>query len=113
LNARLIAGVRFIPTEFTPTSSTYSGKLCEGVQIVVVNRETLDAPELGIELVSALRKLYPQDFDILKINTLLANMAAFQELQAGQDPRRIVDDWRDGIDRFMLVRAKYLLYQDK
>ena len=26
LNARLIAGVRFVPTEFTPTSSTYAGQ---------------------------------------------------------------------------------------
>ena len=113
LNARLIAGVRFIPTEFTPTSSTNASKLCGGVQIVVVNRETLDSPELGIELAVALRKLYPQDFDMLKMNTLLANQSAFLALQAGQDPRRIAEDWRDALDKFMQVRAKYLLYQDK
>jgi uncharacterized protein YbbC (DUF1343 family)/CubicO group peptidase (beta-lactamase class C family) len=113
LNARLIAGVRFIPTEFTPTSNTYAGKLCGGVQIVVVNRETLDAPELGMELAVALRKLFPGDFDLLKMNTLLANQSAFLALQAGQDPRRIAEDWRDGIERFLVVRTKYLLYPDK
>ncbi len=110
LNARLIAGVRFVPTAFTPTSSTNSGQRCGGVQIVVINRETLDAPELGIELAAALHKLYPQEFDLSKMNALLANRVAFQGLQAGEDPRRIAEDWRDGLDRFMQVRAKYLIY---
>jgi uncharacterized protein YbbC (DUF1343 family) len=110
LNARLIAGVRFVPTVFTPASSTNSGQQCGGVQIMLTNRETLDAPELGIELAAALHKLYPQQFDITKMNLLLANQAAFQGLQAGEDPRRIAEDWRDGLDRFLLVRAKYLIY---
>jgi uncharacterized protein YbbC (DUF1343 family)/CubicO group peptidase (beta-lactamase class C family) len=113
LNARLVAGVRFVPTEFTPSSSTNAGKPCGGVQIMVANREILDSPELGMELAAALHKLYPQEFDMSKINLLLANQAAFQELQTGHDPRRIADDWRDGLDDFMQVRAKYLLYQDK
>ncbi|HZD31242.1 MAG TPA: exo-beta-N-acetylmuramidase NamZ domain-containing protein [Candidatus Angelobacter sp.] len=113
LNARLIPGVRFVPMEFTPTSATNAGQKCGGVQIIVVNRETVDAPEMGIELATALHKLYPGDFDLLKMNTLLANQAAFQELQAGRDPRRIEEDWRDALDRFMTVRAKYLIYPEK
>lgn len=110
LNARLIAGVRFVPTEFAPASATYGGQRCGGVQIVLTNRETLDAPELGIELASALHKLYPQEFELTKMSALLANQAALQGLQSGEDPRRIAEDWRDGLDRFLQVRAKYLLY---
>ena len=110
LNARLIAGVRFVPAEFTPASSTYAGQLCGGVNVILTNRETLDAPEFGIELASALHKLYPQQFELAKMNVLLANQAALQGLQNGEDPRRIAEDWRDGVDRFMPVRAKYLLY---
>jgi uncharacterized protein YbbC (DUF1343 family)/CubicO group peptidase (beta-lactamase class C family) len=110
LNARLIAGVRFVPTEFTPASSTYSGQVCGGVSIILTNRETLDAPEFGMELASALHKLYPQQFELAKMSVLLADQAALQGLQNGEDPRRIAEDWRDGLDRFMQVRAKYLLY---
>ena len=44
------------------------------------------------------------------LSDTLANQAAFQALQSGEDPRRIADDWRDGLDQFMQVRAKYLLY---
>ena len=110
LNARLIAGVRFVPIEFTPSSGTNAAARCGGVQIMVINREILDAPELGIELASALHQLYPQDFDLSKMNGLLANRVAFQGLQSGEDPRRIAEDWRDVLDRFLQVRAKYLLY---
>ena len=110
LNARLISGVRFVPTEIIPTSSVYAGQVCGGVQIIVTNRETLDAPELGIELASALFKSYPQQFELLKINALLADQATSGALQAGEDPRRIAEDWRDVIDRFLQVRAKYLIY---
>ncbi len=48
-----------------------------------------------------------------KMNTLLANQGAFEALQNGRDPRRIAEDWRDGLEKFMLVRAKYLLYPEK
>jgi uncharacterized protein YbbC (DUF1343 family)/CubicO group peptidase (beta-lactamase class C family) len=110
LNARLIAGVRFVPTEITPSSSTYSGQRCGGVNVILTNRETLDAPELGVELAAALHKLYPQQFELAKMSALLANQAALQALQNGEDPRRIEEDWRDGLERFVQVRAKHLLY---
>jgi uncharacterized protein YbbC (DUF1343 family)/CubicO group peptidase (beta-lactamase class C family) len=110
LNARLIAGVRFVPTEFTPASSTYSGQLCGGVSIILTSRETLDAPEFGVELAAALHKLYPQQFELAKMSVLLANQRALTGLQSGEDPRRIAEDWRDGLDRFLQVRVKYLLY---
>ena len=103
LNARLIAGVRFVPTEITPSSSTYSGQLCGAVNVTLTNRETLDAPELGVELAAALHKLYPQQFELAKMSALLANQAALQALQNGEDPRRIEEDWRDGLERFVQV----------
>ena len=58
LNARGIAGIRFVPVTFTPSSSNYAGQKCEGVSFVVTDRNGFDAPELGIELAAALRKLY-------------------------------------------------------
>jgi len=110
LNARNIAGVRFVPTNFTPTSGMYARQQCNGVHIIIIDRETLDAPELGIELAAALHKLSPLGFDMTRMNQLLVNKAAFTALQAGEDPRRIADDWRDGVDQFMQVRTKYLVY---
>jgi uncharacterized protein YbbC (DUF1343 family)/CubicO group peptidase (beta-lactamase class C family) len=110
LNARSIQSVRFVPVVFTPTSSNYEGQRCEGVNLIVTDRNTLDAPELGIELASALHKLYPNDFKIDRIQDLLVNQATYDALLAGQDPRRIVGDWEPRMERFLEVRKKYLLY---
>jgi uncharacterized protein YbbC (DUF1343 family)/CubicO group peptidase (beta-lactamase class C family) len=111
LNARGIAGVRFVPVSFTPTESIYSGQRCEGVNIVLTDRNALDAPELGIELASALKKLYPADWKIEKIMALLANQAVYDALVAGQDPRRIAQDWQEELEKFQKVRQKYLIYK--
>jgi uncharacterized protein YbbC (DUF1343 family)/CubicO group peptidase (beta-lactamase class C family) len=110
LNARNIAGVRFVPTIFTPSGGTYARQQCNGIHIMLTDRETLDAPELGIEIAAALHKLSPLGFDMVRMNQLLVNKAVFTALQGGEDPRRIADDWRDGIDQFMQVRTKYLIY---
>jgi uncharacterized protein YbbC (DUF1343 family) len=110
LNGRGIAGVRFVPVTFTPTSSNYSGQTCEGVNVVLTERNALDAPELGIELAAALRKLYPSDYKIERMPELLVNQAAYDGLQAGEDPRRIAQDWQEELEKFEVVRKKYLIY---
>ena len=111
LNARGIAGVRFVPVTFTPTSSNYSGQESHGVNIVVTDRNSVDAPELGIELAAALHKFYPSDFKIEKIQGLLVSQKAYEALVAGQDPRRISQDWMDDLAKFEKTREKYLIYK--
>ena len=110
LNGRGIAGVRFVPVTFTPFASNYAGQKCEGVNVVLTERNALDAPELGIELAAALQKLYPADYKIGRITELLVNQAAFDGLMAGEDPRRIAQDWQAELERFEVVRKKYLIY---
>jgi uncharacterized protein YbbC (DUF1343 family)/CubicO group peptidase (beta-lactamase class C family) len=111
LNARAIAGVRFVPVSFVPTGSVYSGQPCQGANIVLLDRNTLDGPELGVELASALYKLYPKDFKLERIKELLVNQAVYDALTAGTDPRRIAQDWQAGLEKFMEIRAKYLIYK--
>jgi uncharacterized protein YbbC (DUF1343 family)/CubicO group peptidase (beta-lactamase class C family) len=111
LNQRMIPGVRFIPVKFTPSASNYAGQVCEGVNLNLLDRTVLDAPELGIELASALRKLYPQQWDMTRLNQLLVNQAALDALVAGEDPRRISQDWEEGLQNFRRIREKYLLYK--
>ncbi|HVP43196.1 MAG TPA: serine hydrolase [Terriglobales bacterium] len=111
LNARLISGVRFVPVRFTPKDNKYTAQACQGVNLIVTDRNHLDSPALGIELASALLKLYPQDYKIERMIDILANQATFDAIVAGTDPRRIAEDWRDDIERFEKVRGKYLLYR--
>jgi len=111
LNAREISGVRFVPVAFTPNASNYAGQRCEGVNLIVIERSALDAPELGVELASALRKLYPEQFHIEKMNDLLVNQVAYDAIMRGEDPRQIAVDWQDELEKFERVREKYLIYK--
>jgi uncharacterized protein YbbC (DUF1343 family)/CubicO group peptidase (beta-lactamase class C family) len=110
LNAREISGVRFVPAYFTPASSIYANEKCGAVNIIMTDRNALDAPELGLEIASALQKLYPSQFKINGLDVLMVSKASLDALLAGTDPRRIAEGWRDDIDRFAATRAKYLLY---
>ena len=111
LNARGIGGVRFVPVTFTPTASVHSGQTCSGVNILLTDRNGFDAPELGIELAAALHKLYAADFKVERTSELLVNQSAFDALVAGQDPRRIAQEWQEGLEKFQKVREKYLIYK--
>ena len=111
LNARLIPGIRFVPVRFTPTSGPYAKQQCGGVNLIVTDRNVLDAPEMGIELAVALRKLYPDNWKIDRLIELLANRAVFDAISQGEDPRNIAQDWQDDLHKFRDLRTKYLLYK--
>jgi uncharacterized protein YbbC (DUF1343 family) len=110
LNARELPGVRFVPITFTPTSSAYANQQVGGVNLVLTDRESLDSPELGLELASALHTLYPEEWHIDKMSELLVNQDALTGLQANVDPRRIAEQYRDSLENFEKVRARYLIY---
>jgi len=110
LNERGIAGVRFVPVTFTPTAATFSGQTCNGVNILLTDRNGLDAPEMGIELAATLHKLYPADFKMERMTQLLVNQSVYDALVEGRDPRRIAQDWQEDLEKFEQLRKKYLLY---
>ena len=110
LNARYLGGVRFVPVSFTPASSIYANQKCGGVNILLTDREALDAPELGLEIASALHDLYPAQFKLASLDGLMRNQTTLDALTARQDPRRIAEDWQDALSTFKDLRSKYLLY---
>jgi uncharacterized protein YbbC (DUF1343 family) len=110
INARELAGVRFVPVSFTPVSSMYAHEQCGGVNILLIDRDALDAPELGIEIASALHKLYPDRFELAGLDSLVVNKPSLDALASGEDPRRVAEQWRDAIVRFEAIRGKYLIY---
>lgn len=111
LNRRFIPGVRFTPVSFTPAAPyPYAGQLCHGVQIVILDRNVLDAPELGLEVASILHKLYNAKYEIDKIGHILANPELLNQLKTGEDPRRMRELWQDQADAYMAARKAYLLY---
>ncbi len=110
LSARRIPGVRFTPVHFTPTASVHQGTPCGGIRIDVVDREALRSLTLGIELIGALRALFPGDWDRAKLGALLANAATLVRIEAGEPPDQIVASWKSELAAFERERARHLLY---
>jgi uncharacterized protein YbbC (DUF1343 family)/CubicO group peptidase (beta-lactamase class C family) len=110
LNDRKIQGVRFMPVDFKPTSSRFENQVCHGIQIVLIDRQALDPAALGVELTSALYKLYAKDFQLDKTLDLIGAQWVLQAIKEGQDPRSIVLHWQDQLEQFRKLRSKYLLY---
>jgi hypothetical protein len=54
--------------------------------------------------------LYRDQYKMEKLDGLMVNKASVDALMAGEDPRRVAGDWREGIERFVERRGKYLLY---
>jgi uncharacterized protein YbbC (DUF1343 family) len=110
LNKRKIQGVRFMPVDFEPKSNRFKNQLCHGVQIILLDREALDSPALGVEIASALHRLYPGDFQLDKTLPLIGSREVLQSIKDGHDPDFIVLSWQESLEQFRKLRSKYLLY---
>jgi uncharacterized protein YbbC (DUF1343 family) len=111
LNRRDLPGVRFYSVALTPEKPyPYAGQLCGGVRILVTDRNVLDMPEIGVEIASALHRLYKDQFHLQKMNTLLANRAVLDAITAGQDPEHIAEGWRAALEAYEQRRRPALLY---
>jgi len=111
LNARNIPGVQFAITKFTPEKPyPYAGQECSGIRINLTDRNALDSPEMGIEIITALAKAYPAQFHLASTNRLIVNHGTMKGLMAGTDPRIIADSWRPALDSYMDKRKYALLY---
>lgn len=111
LNARQIQGVRFLSANFTPRENRFSGELCHGIQFVLLDRQALESPELGVELAAALYKLFPSDFQLDKTLALVGSRDVLDGIRQGRDPRRMAYEWQqNGLEAFRILRSKYLIY---
>ncbi len=110
LSARGIPGVRFTPLRLTPASSTHSGVECGGVRITVVDRDRLAPVALGMELATALRDLFPKEWDRSRLGHLLAHGATLTRIERGDTAASIVSGWAAAQMEFERRRAAFLLY---
>jgi len=110
LNGRGIKGVSFEPVDFTPQSDIYEGSRCHGARLRIEDRDELDTSVLGIEIVGALYRLYPNVFEVDKTVGMIGSRNVVQKIKQGQDPAQVALTWQDSLEGFKKIRAKYLLY---
>jgi uncharacterized protein YbbC (DUF1343 family)/CubicO group peptidase (beta-lactamase class C family) len=103
-------GVRFVPTNFTPTSSTHANKECGGVQIYIDDWKRFQALPVGLALAHRLKEVYPKEWETKRYDVLLAHPPTFEAVERGDAPEKIAESWKRELEEFLTVRKAYLLY---
>ena len=106
-----IEGVEFESVRFIPQSDRHANRECGGVRIVVIDRDRLDSPRLGIELAAALWKLYPKHFDLDSTLGMIGSRRVLDEIKRGSGPLAVAEGWEESLRSFNRIRSRYLLYE--
>ncbi len=116
-----LSGVIFRPIEFLPTFQKHAGNSCGGVFLHVTDRLTFEPVITGLAMIKTAFDLYPEEFkwknppyeyvfdrnpfDVIagttKIREMFEQKASWEELKSF---------CRTGVEEFLLIREKYLLY---
>ncbi len=112
-----LPGMAFRPVTFTPTFSKHQGIPCHGVQSYLIDRTTADTVRFGAELLTTLKRLYPEHFvwlpgqDGLHFIDLLAGSNALrQTVDNGATLDDLLESWNADAAAFTLERQDILLY---
>ena len=113
LNASALPGVRFYPVAFTPVAGAkLGGQVCQGVFVIVTDRDRLRPVRVGLQIASTLARLYGPQFKLEDALTLFGSKSTIEKIRAGADPAAIAASWVADEAKWRVTRAKYLLYQD-
>jgi uncharacterized protein YbbC (DUF1343 family) len=110
LNGRNIPGIRFVPTRFTPSASTFAKEDCGGVNLIVTDRTRFRPVYAGLVIAVELHRLFPAAWKADAALRLIANADTVDRLIRGQSADEIARSWAAALDVFRRARAKALLY---
>jgi uncharacterized protein YbbC (DUF1343 family)/CubicO group peptidase (beta-lactamase class C family) len=107
-----LPGVRFVPVRLTPTSSTFAGKPCDGVQLMVDDWQRFVPLRTGLTIASELLRLHPDDWKTDRYIVLLGHQATLDALKKGTTVPELEKSWQADLARFRERRRPYLLYPE-
>ena len=110
LRKAALPGLRFAPIQFIPNYSTFKGRRCGGVAITIVDREAMRAVDLGIEIARVFQRLYPKDYSLEKVVSLLTDEPTLTGIRSGMSLSQIKAGWEKELENFQNRRRAYLIY---
>lgn len=119
LNSYNLPGVRFEPISFIPTDiekvtvdPKYEGERCGGIYLNVYDREKFEPVKVGVYILYALKKLYPDKFKWRTAgqDRLWGTDKIRLMIDEGKKPEEIIKTWESELKKFLGIRQKYLLY---
>ncbi|MFL6209037.1 MAG: exo-beta-N-acetylmuramidase NamZ domain-containing protein [Pyrinomonadaceae bacterium] len=121
LSAYGLPGVFFRPCNFQPTFQKHAGRTCGGVQIHVTDRAQFEPVATGVAAVRSAYELYPERFlwkeppyeyvyDKNPFDVIAGTGHLRTSIERGALFEEIVASWREPLQEFEAVRARYLRY---
>ncbi len=122
LRERRVPGLWVAPITFVPSAVDVSGranaryphtgKVCQGVRLVVTDRRAFRPVEAGAHLLQVLHELYPEQTKLSSLRGLIGAQWVLEALAEGRAPAEVAAEWRARPEfiRFRAERQAALLY---
>jgi len=112
LNALSLPGVTFREAWFTPTFSKFTGQLCGGSQIHVIDRHSFRPFAVSLHILKTILDCYPGHliFYDKYFDTIMGTSKIRENLMVGKSVQQILSSIEDEQHSFFEIRKKYLLY---
>jgi len=117
LNRLNLPGVYFRPVYFKPYYAHHAGQVCQGVQLHITNTQVFQPYTTGLYIMQVHMKLYPEHNLFAKKNRVkmfdkvVGNNEIRKALLAGETIDKIESSWKTELNKFKMIREKYLLYK--
>ncbi|MBE6800576.1 MAG: DUF1343 domain-containing protein [Ruminococcaceae bacterium] len=101
-------GLKISPCSFTPTFSDYEGEKCNGIQIEIINKETVNMFETGLQLIRAVREIHS---DKIEFSKHYSNLAGTKKvLDSDFNPYKYINSQKKELERFQNSVKKFFIY---
>ncbi|MBW2038767.1 MAG: DUF1343 domain-containing protein [Deltaproteobacteria bacterium] len=121
LERRGLAGVIFREISFIPQFDKWRGQPCQGLQLHVTDPEAFKPYYTALAIIQEVIKRWPEEFAWrpppyeyesvrLPFDIITGDEDIRKGLEGGRDLDEMESTWAKGLDGFMTIREKYLLY---
>lgn len=115
---RKIEGVIFRPAYFIPRYSKFQNEVCKGVELFITDRNKFNPLETCLNILNIIYRLYRKDFNWgdrsngrYLFDLSMGTDKIRRYIEAGMNPKEIIEIWKKDLEKFMLIRKKYLIYR--
>ncbi len=80
------------------------------LRVELKDRTRFQTVAAGLEMARAVSRLYPRHFQLEKLVGMTGSEPVVKAIQRGDSVDQIVETGREELEKFLLIRQKYLLY---
>ena len=105
---KVFNGLKLIPCTFTPCCDDYADEECNGIEIEIKNKNTVNMFEAGLQLIRAVKETHPDDF---KYSEHLINLAGTKKiLEADFNPHKYIEAQKEELKNYKNSVVNYYIY---